>query len=168
MKTWLRYFVWTIEASIVIAVVYFEPTHAVRGIVHREAFFNGRPTSYWRNVVEGDLRLDPASFLLSPQYVPPTFWQRCTGLGKFSSRLDSSHKLLDNEQARAVLHELGQDSSPQIAAFAQDGLDLERKLPSVRHMNSNFDALPRDSQVNLFWMNQIDVHNMQQRRKIGN
>ncbi len=29
--------------------VYFEPTHCVRGWLWGEAFFDGRPTSYWRD-----------------------------------------------------------------------------------------------------------------------
>jgi hypothetical protein len=168
MKKRLLIFVGAIEALIALILVYFEPTYAVRGIVHREAFFDNRPTSYWRTIVEGDLHLDPMSFFRSPQFEPPTLWQRCTGWAKSSSNTDCSHQLLDNEQARAVLQELAQDSSPHIAAFARDGLDLERKLPSVRHLNGNFDGLPRDSQVYLFWMNQIDVHNMKHRRKLGN
>lgn len=165
MKTWLRYFIWALEGTIVFFAIYFEPTHAVRGILLREAFFVDRPTSYWRGIVEADLQMDPMSFYHSPQGWQPTFWQRCTSWLKSSSRVDCSHQLLDNEQARAVLRELAQDSTLQIAAFAKDGLDLETKLPSVRHMNSNFDRLPRDSQVHLFWMNQIDVHNMKHRRK---
>jgi hypothetical protein len=175
MKRRLPIFVGVVEALIVLILVYFEPTYAVRGIVHREALFDNRPTSYWRTIVEGDLHLDPMSFYVSPQCEPPTFWQRCTGWVKLSSNTDCSHQLLDNEQAKVVLQELAHDSSPHIAAFARDGLDLDRKLPTVRHLNSNFDGLnsnfdglPRDSQVYLFWMNQIDVHNMKHRRKIGN
>src|SRR6266571_4462620 len=48
MKTWLRFFVWTCETLVVLVVVYFEPTYCVRGKLWGEAFFEGRPTSYWR------------------------------------------------------------------------------------------------------------------------
>ena len=39
----------------VLLAVYFEPTHCVRGWLWGEAFFDGRPTSYWRLAIRHDL-----------------------------------------------------------------------------------------------------------------
>ena len=36
------------EALLVLLAVYFEPTYCVRGSLWDEAFFDGRPTSWWR------------------------------------------------------------------------------------------------------------------------
>jgi hypothetical protein len=52
MKTWLRILITCIEAAVVLTVVYFEPTHCVRGVLWREAFYEGKPTSYWRERIE--------------------------------------------------------------------------------------------------------------------
>jgi hypothetical protein len=47
MRRRLLWALTAIEAAIVLAVVYFEPSYGVRGILGGEAFFDGRPTSYW-------------------------------------------------------------------------------------------------------------------------
>src|SRR5262245_43881198 len=52
MKRWLRNLVWLVEATFLLVVIYFEPTHDVRGVLWREAFFNGKPTSWWRTELE--------------------------------------------------------------------------------------------------------------------
>lgn len=35
-------------------VIIYEPTRILRGLALRESFFNGRPTSYWRDVIRAD------------------------------------------------------------------------------------------------------------------
>lgn len=52
MKTWLRILIVGIEASIVFAAVYFEPTHSVRGRLWGETFYDHRPVSYWSERIE--------------------------------------------------------------------------------------------------------------------
>jgi hypothetical protein len=52
MKRWLRILIPLFEATIVLAVIYFEPTYCVRGELWREAFFEDRPTSYWRKRID--------------------------------------------------------------------------------------------------------------------
>src|SRR5262245_6151099 len=47
------------EGVMVLACVYFEPTHCVRGWMRGEALFHGRPTSYWRSLIDADMRQDP-------------------------------------------------------------------------------------------------------------
>ena len=41
-----------LEALLVLAAIYFEPTYGVRGQLRGEAFFEGWPTSYWRRELE--------------------------------------------------------------------------------------------------------------------
>src|SRR5262245_13052199 len=52
VKRWLRLLVCGFEGLIVLGVVYFEPTCCVRGTLWGEAFFEGRPTTYWRSELE--------------------------------------------------------------------------------------------------------------------
>jgi hypothetical protein len=52
MKTWLRLLIVGIEALVVLAAVYFEPTYCVRGTLWGEPFYNGRPTSFWRERID--------------------------------------------------------------------------------------------------------------------
>ena len=49
MKKQHRILIATFEAAIVLAAVYFEPTCCVRGTLCGEAFFDGKPTSWWRH-----------------------------------------------------------------------------------------------------------------------
>src|SRR5262245_31316013 len=52
MKTWLRFLITFLEAAVVLTVIYFEPTYGVRGVLWREAFYEGKPTSYWRDEID--------------------------------------------------------------------------------------------------------------------
>src|SRR5262245_25473517 len=52
MKRRLRLAIAALEAVLLLVDVYCEPTHAVRGILWGEAFFEGKPTSYWRADLE--------------------------------------------------------------------------------------------------------------------
>jgi hypothetical protein len=76
---WKRRRTWLLIAALtgVALAVYFEPSHCVRGWLWGEAFFDGRPTSYWRCVVESDLQVDPDVLLGREPAAPPTVWQRC-------------------------------------------------------------------------------------------
>jgi hypothetical protein len=53
---WKRRRTWILLVALtsVALAVYFEPSHCVRGWLWGEAFFDGRPTSYWRMVVAAD------------------------------------------------------------------------------------------------------------------
>src|SRR5262245_5326857 len=48
MRKWLRVLVVAIEGMIVVTVVYVEPTHGARGTPWGGAFYDGKPTSWWR------------------------------------------------------------------------------------------------------------------------
>ncbi len=52
MKKWLRLFVLAMEAVIVLGVASFEPSYGVRGINWREAFFDAKSTSCWRDELD--------------------------------------------------------------------------------------------------------------------
>ena len=54
-RTWFVLFL----LSGILLAAYFEPTRCVRGWLNGEAFFEGRPTSWWRGILERDLRTDP-------------------------------------------------------------------------------------------------------------
>jgi hypothetical protein len=46
---WKRCRIWLSLLALGVALaVYFEPSHCVRGWLWGEAFYDGRPTSYWR------------------------------------------------------------------------------------------------------------------------
>ena len=162
MKAWLRCFVWCMEGLLLLGVVYFEPTFGVRGMLHREAFFEDRPTSYWRNVVERDLHTDPNAFFVSRQYAPPTPWQRFTNWVRTESRVDSSHQLFNNPAAADVLAELAEDSSPQIAGFARDAIGLENKL-QLATLLGDFEVYRRNSRTLLSWIESIRTHNLKRK-----
>lgn len=49
-----------VEAAAFLVAVYFEPTYCVRGHLHGEAFFDGKPTSWWRRELENwEVEVDP-------------------------------------------------------------------------------------------------------------
>ena len=86
--------------------IYFEPTHCVRGWLQGEALFEGRPTSYWREVVIHEI--DPA----------PTFiWDRVRKwVG--AREEDTPVQLVRNVGADCVLKEMTHDKDERVARFA--------------------------------------------------
>ncbi len=48
MKQRMQILLAILEAAFILVAVYFEPSYCVRGKLWGEAFFDGRPTSYWR------------------------------------------------------------------------------------------------------------------------
>lgn len=117
-RTWLVLAAAT-EAAAFLLAVYFEPSYCVRGHLHGEAFFDGRPTSYWRGVVEDDLRIDPQVLLGQIPPPPPSFWEQCSQWINPHRKQASSQQLIANPEANEVLWELRQDPNPNIAAFAE-------------------------------------------------
>ena len=47
-----RILIGLIEAAVLLSAIYIEPTHVVRGTLWGEAFFEGKPTSWWRAELE--------------------------------------------------------------------------------------------------------------------
>ena len=74
MKKWPHLLIAAAEALLVLTAVYFEPTHCVRGWLWGEAFFEGRPTSYWADEIE---RWDyTCTICEEEQYVRRSPWPR--------------------------------------------------------------------------------------------
>jgi hypothetical protein len=109
--------------------VYFEPTHCVRGWLWGEAFYDGRPTSYWRGVVERDLSTEPLHTFVTVggkgvKVPEPTLWDRCKAW--FTERReDSSMALFNREDAEPVLRQLAEDQNGSVGTFAKDVLDWD-------------------------------------------
>jgi hypothetical protein len=110
---------------------YFEPSHCVRGWLWGEAFFDGRPTSFWRGVVVHDITHGVPD-LGDAQAPPPnwrqTFWSRCKAFIGYQEREFSSVNLLAEKDADGVLQELAGDGAAPIAGFARGALTVRKQL----------------------------------------
>lgn len=106
---WKRHRRWLISIALFGAAlaVYFEPTHCVRGWLWGEAFFDGRPSSYWRKVVLRDA--DPP---------PPNWFQRKLDRWFGRTPRGSSLVLVLDAAASPVLAELARDDDQGVADFA--------------------------------------------------
>src|SRR5436309_3374307 len=111
--------------------IYFEPTHCVRGWLWGEAFFDGRPTSYWRGVVERDLEIDPRVIAGTIPPPLPNWWVRLIATLGMHARTDSSLPLAKDAAADGVLQELANHEDPHIAGFADGILKEIRPLQPV-------------------------------------
>src|SRR5262249_49074911 len=81
----------------VILAVWFEPTGGLRAWLRGEAFYQGRPTSYWREIIRRDLQTEPRVLFakMFPPSPPPTsWWDRCKEWIGYEPRDDSSVGLL--------------------------------------------------------------------------
>lgn len=118
-RTWLL----LLALSCVALTTYFEPTHCVRGWLWGEAFFDGRPTSYWRSELDRwDVEL--AGFgrigTVNTFTRTPTFHVRFQG-----PRILHGH----DDDAIPVLRALLDDPAPKIRLLAQIGLKLDLEVP---------------------------------------
>jgi len=106
--------------------VWLEPTRVVWGWLRGEAFYQGRPTSYWRDLIQQDLQTEPRVLFakLYPPSPPPTsWWHRCKEWLGYQSRDESSHWVVTvilDTKAAGVLRALAEDPDEKIAAFASD------------------------------------------------
>lgn len=124
------------EAVCLLAAVYFEPTHCVRGRLWGEAFFDGRPTSYWRHeLTQWKVRKQPQFNWLGIMYTyerRPTLMDSVTKrwLNRPPRELPDAPRLLQGDPAAlAVLFELLDDPSPRVRRFAQIGLGNYPDIP---------------------------------------
>lgn len=95
--------------------VYFEPTRCVRGWLWGEAFFDGRPTSWWREVVMDEF--DKSS--------PTALDELCKKFG-YEKRMERSIDLVRSRDAGGVLREMTGDSDRRVARFSQVILGFHR------------------------------------------
>ena len=133
MKKWPRY---TGMAALVVGLLYFSlfeaSTHVVRGWLRGEAFYDGRPTSYWRALIEDDLQRKPGDLLRETLgQSSPTWWQSAKERLHLNSKKRSSRDLVSWEFHRSVregnptdhaivLAELANDPNDKIAGFAKE------------------------------------------------
>jgi hypothetical protein len=137
---WKRRRTWLLLLTLigVALALYFEPTHCVRGWLWGEAFYDGRPTSWWREELEcwqaekagwGD----PSFFTYSRMQT--TFEKMMSWLPRRPAEDEAIEELrtvllgprvLRDKETVPVLLELKDDLSPKIREFARYGL---RGLP---------------------------------------
>src|SRR5262245_55754223 len=118
----------------VILALWFEPTGGLRAWLRGEAFYRGRPTSYWREIIRRDLQTEPRVLLAKvypPSPPPPSWWDRCKEWIGYEPRDDSSVWLVAwsrNGDSTGVLRQLEEDADERIAGVAAD----VSKLPPWR------------------------------------
>jgi hypothetical protein len=140
MKRWLLFVVSGVEALLVLAAVYCEPTLTVRGKLHGEAFFDGKSTSWWRREIanwsdvfwiEGRGRGGRLIFY----HRKPTWFEQIKERGEqfwakepiFLGAAAVDPPLLRGDpQAEPVLRALLDDPSPDIRRYARRGLKLDK------------------------------------------
>lgn len=151
---WTRRRTWLLLAALVgvALAVYFEPTHCVRGWLRGEAFFDGRPTSWWRGVVERDLRQDPRVILGQAPPAPPGWWDRWKARIGFRAHVQTAVILVREPAADVVLHELRADKDEKIAAFAGDILDQFRSMEGLEILSLD--------PAEVYWMSLVNKHNL--------
>ena len=133
----LRISITLFEALVIFGAVYFEPTCCVRGRLHGEAFFHGKPTSWWRVELSRWEKVDLVYWRGSRGTTP--FFQRTATLGERWTHwnkdtvdfIDSEGPtLLQGEfAALPVLFELRQDASPELRALVERGLQKAGVAP---------------------------------------
>ncbi len=139
----MRKWRWPLLVGLVVGAglaLYFEPTRRVRGWLWGEAFFDGRPSSYWREVIVRDLRSDPR--VLDGTLPPPPgpWWVGYTESIGIRHRDDTSFPLVGSPDADAVLHELGRQDDRPVAAFARDILQRLRPRQPFARKGDDFRA----------------------------
>jgi hypothetical protein len=153
LRRWPLLLLATLEAALVLGVIYFEPTYCVRGRLWGEAFFEGKPTSFWREELErSDVRIHVVHRLRNDWCgsMPPRrfrvysreatwferqreHWLPVADEERFMHLGEAFHgpKLIQGDaSAVPVLEALLDDPSPKVCMFARIGLKLEVVLPS--------------------------------------
>ena len=106
--------------------IYFEPTRCVRGWLWGEAFFDGRPTSWWRDVVHDCVkRQEPNWWRDWNRRVIPEEW-RPTALS-----------LVGDSRAKSVLQQLTLDEDECVSEFAGHFLSVIERNPDA--LNNDFE-----------------------------
>jgi hypothetical protein len=138
MKKWrCRVLFVALMLGLTLAASFEAVTHVGRGWLFGEAFFEGRPTSYWRGDLEQwDIGEDWVTLLIYPPPPPTlirTYARKPSPVAQFLERWlhirqpatpgVARPRLLDGgPDAIPVLQELRNDSSPNIRLFAEIGL----------------------------------------------
>ena len=127
MKRAHQIWIVAVEVVIVLSCIYHEPSYQVRGVLWGEAFFNGRPTSYWRSrFLQWDFLIadNGAVFLGERKH---SLFEKLRMQLQPQGRIDEIHLFpsvyfFGNEDEVDVLKELATDSNPRIRQFALEAL----------------------------------------------
>ena len=135
---WNRRRTWLLLLAVIgltFAGLYEYVSHVGRGWLRGEAFFEKRPTSFWRQELErwevhgwGDPRAGIYS-RKSTRFVE--LWERITGKSehRFFEELNGPSLLRGGDEATPVLRELLADPSSRVRRFAQIALQIEPEAP---------------------------------------
>lgn len=133
MKNRLVIFLAAFEFALVALAIYFEPTCRVRGTLRGEASYAGRPTSYWRGVVDQyEMTFSdgvPGRIAITGRQ--PTMLDRIKTRWGFEGEVLHFKNppvwwdfvdLINNADAEPVLREMLQDRSLKVRRFAEMAL----------------------------------------------
>jgi hypothetical protein len=152
MKKWLRRLLIAIAlVGLTLGILYECATHVGRGWLFGEAFFDGRPTSWWRRELAQWEIIDatPALMLfdgkgnqhLGPSFIYQrdltwwdrlrqgdwSFWQDRPGRIDFTNNSFSGPPIVSGHaEAEPVLRALVDDPAPRVRRMARLGLKMER------------------------------------------
>ena len=101
--------------------VYFEPTHCVRGWLHGEAFYDGRPTSYW--AIEIEQWECAATICEIEQYARRSPWPRFLQAYLPEPKTPWPRLLDGDADGLQVLHELREHPSAVVRDWARVGIE---------------------------------------------
>jgi hypothetical protein len=138
-----RFVRWSLLLAILAAfAVWLEPTRVVWGWLRGEAFYQGRPTSYWRGDYDNWTPWFNCAARPGPDgrlwLVHESAWMRkfsYFSLDRWLGRPRSTEippLLQGDPQAMPVLRELLHDPLLEVQAFAQEGLDNIRKAGETK------------------------------------
>jgi hypothetical protein len=149
---WKHRRTWLLIAALigVTLAVYFEPSHCVRGWLWGETFFDGRPTSYWRSVIEAEI----SETDLVDDGRQPAFWESACKKCGIRIERQRSHVLITHPGSDGVLAELRQDRSPRVRTFAAEIIDYNaNKLPRIAE--NEWDCGMNFAEVTIAWHSAI-------------
>jgi hypothetical protein len=143
-----RILIAVIVIGLTLAGLYEYATHVGRGWLRGEAFFDGRPTSWWRQELEQweirgwhTVHLDRNHNGRNRKWIIPICSRQPTWLQQIQERWLSRQPQQDgaklpifltgDDDALPVLRELLDDSSPTVRRFAQIGLGLDPEFPDT-------------------------------------
>jgi len=149
---------WLLILAILTAfAVWLEPTRVVWGWLRGEAFYEGRPTSYWSREIQGWRCVGGEGRGPTTNYCTTEYYARWPGPWEakfarfFKNKKATWPTVFDGDPAaETVLRELANDASPYVRAWGEEGLDrlkTGRKGPNVArysHDGSLGDRTSRD------------------------
>jgi hypothetical protein len=141
---------WSVILAILATfVIWLEPTRVVWGWLRREAFYQGRPTSYWAAQIEPwdsyCPMLDPRSPMVHSCYVPRSSRLRTWLKRHVNIPAQTWPTVLDGDpEARAVLQQLHEHPDVVVREWAQQGISrigTQDKGPKISAL-TRLDGIP--------------------------